>query len=74
MKREGILAEPIIRDPSMSKALWQITFDRADRANFCMVRAVPTCALILLPHLEVLRAQFLAWSTNSTRARHTPSR
>jgi hypothetical protein len=38
MRREGLLAEPIIRDPSMSKALWQITFHRADRANFCMAR------------------------------------
>lgn len=37
LRSEPIIAIPVIRDPSQSKALWQIDFSRADRANMVML-------------------------------------
>lgn len=36
LKKEGVIAEAMLRDESESKALWQITFGRTDRADWCM--------------------------------------
>jgi len=37
LRAEPIIAIPVIRDPSQTKALWQIDFSRADRANLVML-------------------------------------
>jgi len=37
MREEPLVVEPVVRDESMDKALWQVTFGRSVRADWLMV-------------------------------------